>query len=90
MAKLNKFKLIGTAYKSINFGPRACIVFNVINDLLVNLYLEKKIFFYEIEDKLIKIIYNKKLKKFYKKKITNINVIYGTSIFAKKMVKANF
>ena len=81
--KLNKFKMVSLAYKVLNYGPRACIFYNVINDYLVNLYLNKKIFFYEIEHKLNKVLNNKKLKLYFKNNIKNFDDINKTIYFAK-------
>ena len=86
---LKKFRLIRAGYKALSFGHRACIVFNVINDYLVNLYLNKKIFFYEIEHKLNKVIFDKKLSNYYKIKIKNKNDIFKTISFAKKIIQNN-
>ena len=84
---LKKFNIIPYAYKMINYGQRGCIFFNVINDYLVYKYLENNIYFFEIINKLIKVISNKKLIKFYKKKVTNIKDIYDTISYAKKISK---
>jgi len=80
---LNKFKMLFLAYKALSLGERACIFYNVINDYLVELYLNRKIFFYEIEHKLNKILNNKKLRNFFRKKINNINDINETIAHAK-------
>ena len=82
---LKKFKIINLGHKTIKLGPRACIFFNVINDYLVNLYLKRKIFFYEIPYKLNKIMTNKKLLYFFKKKINKIDDIYKTISYAKSI-----
>jgi len=86
---LKKFKNINSGYAALKFGPRGCIYFNVINDYLVNLYLNKKIFFYEISHKLNKLISNKKVIKNLKKKINSVNDIYETISEAKSYVKNN-
>ena len=85
--KLNNFKMLSLAYKSLQHGQRACIFYNVINDHLVNLYLQKKIFFYEIHYKLNKIMLNKKLFYYFRKKIKNINDIYQTISMAQYYAK---
>jgi len=81
---LKKFSILSSAYKALDHGERACIFFNVINDILVDLYLNKQIFYYQIATKLNKILNNKNLIKFYKKKITNIDDIFQTITYAKK------
>ena len=81
---LKKFNMLYLAYKALKLGERACIFYNVVNDYLVDLYLNKKIFYYEIDHKLNKIINNKKLIPFFKKKVSNIDDIYETIFAAKK------
>ena len=71
------------AYKALNFGQRACIFYNVINDSLVHAYLDKKIFFFQIYDKLNNVFNNKKIIPYFKKKINNLNDIYQTISYAK-------
>ena len=64
------------------------VIFNVINDLLVALYLKRKIFFYEIIDKLIKVFNDKHLLAYCnKKKIKCTDDIYKTINFAKFYAK---
>ena len=84
---LKKFPALPIAYKALNYGHRACIFYNVINDCLVSDYLNKKIFFYEIVNKLNKIMLQKKLKKFFRQKIRNLNDIYKTINYAKVFYK---
>ena len=84
--KLKKFKMISLAYLALSYGPRACIIYNVINDILVNQYLKKKIFFYEICHKLNKVMNNKNVIKFFKKKISSENSIYETINYAKNLI----
>ena len=85
---LTEFKIIKTGYKVIKFGHAACIIFNVINDFLVDLYLKDKIFFYQIEKKLNKTFNNKLLEKYFKKKINSIKDIYDTIEFAKSLLSS--
>ena len=80
---LKKFKMITLAYKVLNYGQRGCIFYNVVNDILVDLYLNKKIFYYQIYNILNKIIKKKKLIPYFKKKIKNLNDIYETISYAK-------
>ena len=84
---LKKFKMLNLAYKALVIGPRACILFNVINDFLVELYLNKKIFFYEIFYKLNKVFNLKNIKKNLNKKINKVDDIYETIHFAKELAK---
>ena len=84
---LKKFNILSSGYKALKLGHRACIFFNVVNDFLVDLYLNKKIFFYEISNILNKVINNKFLYKYFKKKITNKDDIYETINYAQKIAK---
>lgn len=84
---LKNYKIIPLAYKALKYGQRACIFFNVINDNLVNLYLNRKIFFYQISEKLNKVINDKKLLKLFKKKINKRKDIYDTIQFPKVFSK---
>jgi len=81
---LNKFKILKNINSFLNKGPRACIFFNVTNDILVDYYLNKKIFFYEISQKLIKMMNNKLLFNYLKKNINKEQDIYDTIEYAKK------
>ena len=83
---LKKFKMLFLAYKALKYGQRACIFYNVINDILVNLYINKKIFYFEIYNILNKVINKKILLPYFKKKITNINEIYETISYAKNYI----
>ena len=84
--KLLKFKMLSLAYKALKYGQRACIFYNVINDCLVDLYLNKKIFYYEIYYKLNKVLNKKELIPYFKHKIKNLTEIYETISFAKTFV----
>jgi len=84
--KLSKFKILKTGYRVLKLGHAAWILFNVINDNLVEKFLNKKIFFYEIVKNLIK-IFNQKTIVLYCKKtkvnnMTDINRIinYGNFV----------
>jgi len=83
---LKKFLALPLAFRALTLGQRACIFYNVINDCLVNMYLERKIFFYEITSKLNKVMSNKKLKSYFKKKVNNLNDIYDTINYAKSFI----
>ncbi len=67
--KLSKFKILKTGYKVLKLGHTAWILFNVINDNLVEKFMNKQIFFYEIVTNLIK-IFNQKTILLYCKKTT--------------------
>ena len=84
---LKKFKMLRLAYKALIYGQRACIFYNVINDYLVDLYLNKKIFYYEIYLIMEKVMKKKNLLPYFKKKITNLKDIYETISFAKAVAK---
>ena len=87
--KLSKFKILKTGYKVLKLGHTAWILFNVINDNLVEKFLNKKIFFYEIVTNLIKIFSQKKIMLYCKKtKVNNMSDIkkiinYGNVIVDK-------
>ena len=83
---LKKFKIIEAGRKALNFGPRGCIFFNVINDFLVEKYLNDKIFFYEIAKKLNKVFNIKKLQKYLSNNINNHKEINDTINYAKKII----
>ena len=78
--------MLSLAYKALKYGQRACIFYNVINDCLVDLYLNKKIFYYEIYYKLNKVLNKKELMPYFKHKIKNLTEIYETISFAKSFV----
>ena len=74
--KLSKFKILKTGYKVLKLGHTAWILFNVINDNLVERFLNKKIFFYEIVRNLIKIFSRKSIILYCKKtKVNNMSDI---------------
>ena len=83
---LKKFKILNKIYVFLNLGPRACIFFNVTNDILVSNYLNNQIFFYEISKKLINMTMNKFIQNYCRKKIKKERDIYETIEFAKKHV----
>ena len=75
--KSSKFKILKTGYKVLKMGHVAWILFNAINDNLVEKFLNKKFFFYEIVSNLIKIFKNKNLILYCKNtKVKNIADIY--------------
>tara|TARA_Y100001970_G_scaffold194775_1_gene236779 strand:+ start:3221 stop:4387 length:1167 start_codon:yes stop_codon:yes gene_type:complete len=82
----NKFKLL----KIIKFVPQNNSLFETVlvtvNDELVNMFLNKKISFYNLCNYLIKIINFKNLKKYCKVKPSSINQIYKVRNDAKLIV----
>ena len=87
--KLSKYKILKTGYKVLKMGHASWILFNVINDNLVEKFLGKKIFFYEIVKNLIKIFNQKKIEAYCRKTkvktIADIDkiIIYGNLIVDK-------
>ena len=69
--KLSKYKILKTGYKVLKMGHASWILFNVINDNLVEKFLGKKIFFYEIVKNLIKIFNQKSILLYCKKTTVN-------------------
>jgi len=65
--KLSKFKILKIGYKIIKMGHVAWILFNATNDNLVEKFLNKQIFFYEIVGNLIKIFNRKDVVQYCKK-----------------------
>ena len=85
---LSQFEILKTGYRILRQGHRSWILFNVINDILVNKFLNKEIFFYEIVKNLIKIFNTKKINSYTKNKVKNFNDIkkiikYGKEITEK-------
>jgi len=85
---LKKFKIVDVALQFIKNGQRSHIFFNVLNDHLVDLYLNKKIFFYEIEKNLIKMLTDDKVINYCKKKVTNFSEIKMSILDSKKMISS--
>ena len=84
---LKKFPMVSLGYKAISLGERGCIFFNVINDYLVNSYMNREIFFYEISKKLNKVINAHEFNKYLKKKIYNLKDIYETISYSKNIAE---
>jgi len=78
-----QFPLIDLGYKILKLGEVAYIIFNVINDFLVNKFLEKKISFLDISNYLITLFSRKELNHYcvFKKikKISDIDEIISYS-----------
>ena len=90
--KLNFFRPDNRKFKILNlipfinkYGHSGIVIFNILNDYLVYKYLQKKIYFYEIEEYLLKIFFSDKVRIFCNKKITNYKDIMKTFLFAEKL-----
>ena len=86
-ADVKNFQLIPLGFRVLKLGHAAWILFNVFNDYFVNKFLEKKIFFYQIEKNLIKIFSNKDINLYCKKKISNFKDVLKTIKYANNFVK---
>ena len=84
---IKKFEIVNFSLKIIRLGHRAWIFFNVINDILVEKFLKKEIFFYQITKNLINIFKNKSIILYCKIEIKNITDIHKTINYAKKIFK---
>lgn len=83
--KLKNFDIFLISNKIFKLGHKAWILFNVVNDVLVNKYLNKEIFFNDIVFKLIKVFSRKSIIMHCKKKIRTISDIKKTINFGKKI-----
>jgi len=84
---IKKFEIIFFALKIIRLGQRAWILFNIINDKLVEKFFKKEIFFYQITKNLIKIFKNKTVIFYCKTRIKNLSDIYATINYAENFIK---
>ena len=82
---LSHFDIILISNKIFKSGHRAWILFNVINDCLVNKYLNKVIFFNDIVIKLIKVFSKRSVMVYCKKKIKTFSDIKKTINFGKQI-----
>ena len=80
---LDKYKIIAIGYKVMHLGHCAWILFNVFNDYFVKKFLKNEIFFYEIENNLIKLFNTKSIKFFCKKKIYKESDVYDVIEYGK-------
>lgn len=85
--KLKNFAILGTGMNVLKSGHASWILFNTINDLLVNKFLNNKIFFYEIVENLIKIFSRNSTKNFCKKKISKISDIFDVINYGYEVIK---
>ena len=86
---IKKFEIVHFALKIIKLGHRSWILFNVINDKLVEKFLKKEIFFYQITKNLIKIFKNKSIILYCKTKIRNLSDIHNTINYAEKIFRSH-
>jgi len=84
---IKNFKIVYFALDVIRLGHRAWILFNIINDKLVEKFLKKEIFFYQITKNLIKIFSNKSIILYSKIRIKNLSDIYTTINYAENFFK---
>jgi len=84
---IKQFEIINFSHKIIRLGHRAWIFFNVINDILVQKFLKKEIFFYQITKNLINIFNNRSIILYCKTKIINISDIQKTINYAENIFK---
>ena len=81
--KFSKFPLIKVGYKILHdYGQAGMIIYNVINDRLVNLFVLNKKKYGDISKNLVNLFNNKKIISFSKKKIKTLNDIKKTINFA--------
>lgn len=85
---LSNFLIISLGMKILKLGHTAWILFNVFNDYYVKNFLNKKIFFYQIEKNLIKIFSNKRIIYYCKNKIRNTKDIMNTIEFAENFIRS--
>ena len=85
---IKKFEIVSFALKIIRLGHRAWILFNVINDKLVEKFLKKEIFFYQISKNLIKIFKNRSITLYCKTETKNLSDIHSTINYAEKIFKS--
>lgn len=85
--QLKQYDVLNTGFKILKLGQRAWILFNVINDKLVDKFLKGEIFFYQITQNLIKIFNKKSTIHYCKKKIIKFSDIMETINFGISLVK---
>jgi len=82
---IKKLKILNLIPIINKYGHSGIIIFNILNDYLVYKYLQKKIYFYEIEKYLFKIFFLDKVRIFCNNKITNYKDIMKTFLFAERL-----
>lgn len=84
---LTEFEILKNGYKILNYGHSAWIIFNVVNDFLVNEFIKNRIFFYQIVKNLNKILLNKNIIFYAKKKIRSLSDINKCIHFAQNFIE---
>ena len=83
---LTKFPLIKLGYKILNdYGHKGAIIFTVINERLVNKYLNSDIYYGDITKFIINMFNRKNVINVSKKKIKSLHDIKKTILFAKNL-----
>ncbi len=80
---LKKFPSIKLINKCLNYGLSAPIIVNAANEVLVSLFLAKKIAFLDIVKTLNKILIDKNFKKYARRKVSSIKDIQTTDNWAR-------
>ena len=84
---MTEFEILKNGYKILNYGHSAWIIFNVVNDFLVNEFIKNRIFFYQIVKNLNKILLNKNIIFYAKKKIRSLSDINKCIHFAQNFIE---
>ena len=82
-----RFPSIKLIKKSLNNGHSTPIIMNASNEILVSLFLKKKIKFTDITRILRKIFRHKDFKKYAKKKTNSLEEIYSVDQWARKTIE---
>ncbi len=80
---LKKFPSIKLINKCLNYGFSAPIIVNAANEVLVSLFLAKKIAFLDIVKTLNKILIDKNFKKYARRKVSSIKDVQTTDNWAR-------
>jgi len=80
---LKKFPSIKLINKCLNYGLSAPIIVNAANEVLVSLFLAKKIAFLDIVKTLNKILIDKNFKKYARRKVSSIKDVQTTDNWAR-------
>jgi 1-deoxy-D-xylulose-5-phosphate reductoisomerase len=85
LKKIPSIKILG--FNKI-LNETGFVLINVVNEILVERFLKKKIFFSDIVKKLLNVLNSKKVKNFLKNdKIKNIQDVFKTYNFCRKLMK---
>jgi len=83
---VKKFPIISLGYKILDdYSDKGMIIFTILNERLVQMYIEKKIKYGDIPFFLVKAFQNKKLIKESKKNVKNKKEMYETINYAKNI-----